>query len=187
MSQASYAGLEVLMASKAQLAANALVNSRDSARSVADRATDRIQEIVSQQLQAFTTSEKDQFVTELLAHGNVHRACVACGVSRRTALTARDNDALFANAWAEALQSHIDAVEQSVLEQARDNTQKAQILAIFYLKSNKREVYGEQVHHDVAVHHDVVVELFRRAGSQLAGPKYDDIPVMDAELCEDSA
>ena len=173
------------MASKSQLAANALVNSRDSALEVAERGMLRMQEIVSQQLQAFTTSEKDQFVAELIRHGNVHRACVACGVSRRTALTARDLDPVFANAWAEALQSHVDAVEQSVLEQARDNTQKAQILAIFYLKSQRRETYGEQVHHDVAVHHDVVVELFRRPGSTLSGPKYDDIPVMDAELCED--
>jgi len=140
----------------------ALANSASTAMRdaiVTQEAARIVQERVESELKGFTAEEKERFLEVLTERGNVARACTAVGVTRRTAVTARQRDPLFAWAWSEILESKIDDVEDVLHQQCLNPSSANTVARIFYLKAARRDHYGDHVR--VAVDHrvDVVVEL----------------------------
>lgn len=116
---------------------------------------------VTAELRTFTLEEKTSFLESLEDHGNVYRACLSVGISRRSALAARKRDALFADAWHEILEAKVDEVEQVLHEQCLDPSSANTVARIFYLKAARRDKYGEHVRVEHKHMVDVVVELSR--------------------------
>lgn len=67
---------------------------------------------------------RDAFLTELALRGNVSDAAAAAGIARRTAYEWRDTDAAFADAWTEALETAIDAMEREAHRRAVEGVEK---------------------------------------------------------------
>lgn len=137
--------------SEAELRANALRRSAECAErdALVDGQVSRlVAQKVEAQLKMFTTDEKVRFLEALEEHGNVHRACQSVGISRRTANVARGKDPLFAEAWSEILEGRIDRVEGVLYEQCLDPSSANTVARIFYLKSARRETYGEHIRVD---------------------------------------
>lgn len=112
---------------------------------------------VANEARRFSHNDKVQFVQALYEHHNVHRACLATGISRRGALHVRGKDQLFADAWAEALQSHVDDIEDHLMAQAK--TSKAPLWAIFALKAHRPDLYGDRIKVDQTLETEVTVIL----------------------------
>jgi hypothetical protein len=80
------------------------------------------------------------FLAALRKVPNVKAACAIAGITRRGAYDARDSDEDFKAAWMDALGASVDRVEAKVFQQAIEGDAQ---LAMFLLKSHKREVYGD--------------------------------------------
>jgi hypothetical protein len=80
------------------------------------------------------------FLKALQKVPNVKAACAVAGITRRSAYDARDNDPEFSAAWLHALGESVDRVEAKVFQQAIEGDAQ---LAMFLLKSHKRELYGD--------------------------------------------
>ena len=157
------------------LKAHALMTSSQSAALDA-KASQLLAAKVEKELNRFQDAEKVDFISALEQHGNVHKACTLCGISRASALQARHKDPLFADAWHAALESHIDDVEEAMLTRAKDPSSANTVAGIFVLKSRRRDQYAEtlQVDHNVKGRVDFVVDLVN-------APKGD---VVDAEFVD---
>lgn len=59
---------------------------------------------------------KRAFIASLMKCRNVSKACLAAGISRQGAYAWRDRDPDFSNAWNDAWDSHLDAVEEAVFQ-----------------------------------------------------------------------
>lgn len=162
--------------SEADLRAAALVRSKDAAErdAMIDAEAQRLVAAkVQQELAVFHDNEKATFIEHLEEHGNVHKACLATGVSRRTAITARQRDPLFADAWHQALEGHVDDIEEAMVTRAKDPSSACTVAGIFMLKARRRDQYGEQIQATGEQHKvHVVVELSRR----------QDREIVDAEV-----
>ena len=79
------------------------------------------------------TDKKKRFIEALTAQGTVYHAALAAGVSRQTAYRWRHEDSDFADRWDEAHENSIDAVENTIFQQAVGGNTLA---AIFYLKAH---------------------------------------------------
>lgn len=107
---------------------------------------------------------KPQFIAELAARGNVVDACKKAKVVRSVAYATRTSDAAFAEAWKEAVEIAVEAMEAEARRRAVDGTLKpiyqggklmckvreySDTLLIFLLKAHKPERYRErhQVEH----------------------------------------
>ena len=78
--------------------------------------------------------QKKRFIDALTAQGTVYHAAQAAGISRQTAYRWQREDPKFADAWEEAHENAVDAVESTIYQQAvGGNT----IAAIFYLKAHR--------------------------------------------------
>lgn len=64
------------------------------------------------------------FLAELQLRGNVSDAAAAAGIGRTTAYQWRDEDAAFAAAWAEALETAIDTMEHEAHRRAVEGVEK---------------------------------------------------------------
>lgn len=60
---------------------------------------------------------KEEFLSELVEHGNVSRACARLGLNRSTAYAWRDDPA-FARAWHAAFELRRDAMREEVVDKA---------------------------------------------------------------------
>jgi len=121
------------------------------------QAVDSLALKVAREARRFSQEDKVQFITALYEHHNVHRACLATGISRRGALKVRARDPLFADAWHEALQSHVDDIEAHVMDMAKSS--KAPLWAIFALKAQRPDIYGDRIKVDSTVETEVTVVL----------------------------
>ena len=83
--------------------------------------------------------QKKKFIAALQAQGTVLYACKAAGISRQTAYRWQRDDREFADAWEEAHENAVDAVEGTIYQQAVGGNTLA---AIFYLKAH-RPIYRE--------------------------------------------
>ena len=170
--------------SEADLRANALRRSADCAArdAMIDGEVARLVALkVEAQLKLFTTEEKTRFLEALEEHGNVHRACQAVGISRRTANVAREKDPLFADAWSEILEGRIDRVEGVLYEQCLDPSSANTVARIFYLKSARRDRYGEHVRVDHGHTVELEVVLLTPAQSRRLASGVVEAEVVDAE------
>lgn len=130
---------------------------------------------VSREARRFSHEDKVDFIAALYQHHNVHRACLATGISRRGALKVRARDPLFADAWYEALASHVDDIEDHVMTQAK--TSKAPLWAIFALKAHRPDLYGDKLKVDQTQETEVTVVIGGAPKPQdaMGGPSAHDI------------
>lgn len=88
-----------------------------------------------------TAEKKAAFLQALEGSLNVGHAARLALIGRRTAYTWREEDEAFAAAWDAALETAIDALEQTLYERAmRSDT----VAAIFLLKGNRGGKYRER-------------------------------------------
>ena len=88
---------------------------------------------------------KKRFIAALTVQGTVSHAAQAAGVSRNTAYRWRQDDHEFAEAWDEAHENAVDAVESSLYQKALSGDT---ICMIFYLKGH-RPNYRDRLNIDV--------------------------------------
>ena len=141
---------------------------------ITPQVADRLAVRVADEARRFSPEDKVAFVQALYEHHNVSRAALAVGISRRGALHVRGQDPLFADAWAEALHSHVDAIEDHVIAEAK--TSKAPLWAIFALKAHLPDLYGDRIKVDQTVETECVVVLgnARQAQSAVGPPAAHD-------------
>ena len=84
------------------------------------------------------------FLASLRNSGNVRAACKAAGISRETAYDNRRSNAVFAQAWAEAIEDACDLLEAAAWVRARSTSDT---LLIFLLKAHRPEKYRETTRH----------------------------------------
>jgi hypothetical protein len=89
--------------------------------------------------------QKKRFLAALTEQGTVSHAASAAGVSRNTAYRWRRDDLEFAEAWDEAHENAVDAVESTIYQQAVGGNTLA---AIFYLKAH-RPIYRDRLNIDI--------------------------------------
>lgn len=112
----------------------------------------------------FTAKKKTLFLKELSETGNVSAACAAAKISRPTAYTHKREDAIFAQAWEDALESAADILEAEARRRAYEGVSEpvfykgqevatvqkySDTLLIFLLKGAKPEKYRENVKAEV--------------------------------------
>jgi 20S proteasome alpha/beta subunit len=89
--------------------------------------------------------QKKKFIAALTVHGTVYHAAQAAGISRQTAYRWQRDDPEFADAWDEAHDNAVDAVESTIYQQAIGGNTLA---AIFYLKAH-RPIYRDRLNIDI--------------------------------------
>lgn len=90
-------------------------------------------------------SRKKKFIAALTSHGTVYHAAQAAGISRQTAYRWQREDPQFADAWYEAQENAVDAVESSLYQKAVSGDT---IAMIFYLKAH-RPIYRDRLNVDI--------------------------------------
>ena len=108
-------------------------------------------------------TRKKRFLEALTAQGTVYHAAQAAGISRQTAYRWREEDLDFAFAWDEAIDNAVDAVENTIYQQAVGGNTLA---AIFYLKAH-RPIYRDRLNVDVE---QVNSEIHERLAQLRANP-----------------
>lgn len=113
-----------------------------------------------------TPKRREQFISELLSHSNVAKACESIGVHRQTAYQYRDKHPDFKQEWDEAIERGTDALVQEAYRRAHAGVEEpiyylgevcgtvrkySDTLLIFLLKSHRPNVYRETVNHKVDV------------------------------------
>ena len=89
-----------------------------------------------------TGEKKGAFLEALRAKYTVRHAALAAGVGRRTVYDWRDQDADFAQAWADAREDCIERLEETMYEKALGGETLA---GFFMLKSMRPDVYRDNV------------------------------------------
>lgn len=105
-----------------------------------------------------TRQRKAEFLAALSSSANVSLSCQTAGVSRASVYAAKQSDPDFAQAWALAMQTALDALEAELISRAIEGTQNTQYyhgkpigtvtsysdtLAMFLLKAHRPDVYGD--------------------------------------------
>ena len=108
--------------------------------------------------------KRQRFLKALARTGNVTAACGMARLPRETAYFWRSRDPDFSLAWDEALERGLDALEDEAMRRAKDGVPEpvfyqgrvvgetrrySDVLAMFILKSKRREVWGERQQIDV--------------------------------------
>jgi hypothetical protein len=86
---------------------------------------------------------KAVFLEALRQHGQVTKAAKRARIGRMTAYRERDADPVFAQAWRDALDIGVDALEDEARRRAFDGSDT---LLIFLLKGHRPERYRERQH-----------------------------------------
>jgi hypothetical protein len=107
----------------------------------------------------FTAELQELFLEALRKSPNVSAAARACGVSYRAVYSLRKADPSFAEAWDEAIEQAVDAIEGALYERAIEGvdepvfhkgevcgvvTRYSDTAAMFLLKGRRRQVYGDK-------------------------------------------
>jgi hypothetical protein len=90
-------------------------------------------------------SQKRRFIETLSVQGTVYHSAQAAGISRQTAYRWRQEDLEFAEAWYEANEQAVDAVESVLYQKALGGDT---ICMIFYLKAHRPQ-YRDRLNVDV--------------------------------------
>jgi transposase-like protein len=108
-------------------------------------------------------SQKKRFIGTLAKQGTVSHAAKAAGVSRNTPYRWRHEDSEFAEAWDEAHETAVDAVESVLYQSALSGNIVAMI---FYLKAH-RPIYRDRLNIDLK---QVQSEIEERMAQLRANP-----------------
>lgn len=88
----------------------------------------------------------DTFIAALQEHGTVTAACKVAGISRVTAYQHRKDHPDFAERWDDVNESNVDQLEQKAMEIALNGEPR---MIEFLLRHRRRDVYGDQVRHEL--------------------------------------
>lgn len=127
---------------------------------------------------ALTTDTRDDFLKTLAATGNVSLAAEAAGMSRQALYRLRAADDAFAQAWAEALEEAVDALDA----EARRRAVEGSCRPVFY----RGQVVGEMRHYS-----DTMLMFLLRAhrpeiyGSRAVGAEDDERVILEVYEPED--
>src|ERR1700693_1479794 len=109
--------------------------------------------------------KKKRFLEALTRTCNVSGSCEMAGLASETAYYWKSRNLDFSAAWHEALERGLDALEDEVMRRAKDGVTEAvfyqgrvvgetrrhsDLLAMFILKSKRRDVWGEKQQLDVS-------------------------------------
>ena len=109
--------------------------------------------------------KKKSFLEALTRTCNVSASCEMAGLARETAYYWKSRDPDFGAAWGEAMERGLDALEDEVMRRAKDGVAEpvyyqgrvvgetsrySDVLAMFILKSKRRDVWGEKQQLDVS-------------------------------------
>jgi hypothetical protein len=109
--------------------------------------------------------KKRRFLEALTQTCNVSASCEIAGLARETAYYWKSRDLDFSAAWDEAMERGLDALEDEVMRRAKDGVAEpvyyqgrvvgetprySDVLAMFILKSKRRDVWGEKQQLDVS-------------------------------------
>lgn len=114
---------------------------------------------------------RDRFLTELAECGIVREACIAAGVSRKTAYQHRADDATFAEAWKLALQ---DAADLALVTYRTRAFQQSDRAMEFFLKSRDPDAFGDRAQLQAIVQY---LDLTRLDEEQLQRLANGDDPI----------
>ena len=90
-----------------------------------------------------------RFLDVLAQSANITEAARAAKIARRAVYRARDADEGFRQAWDDALEEAVDALEGEAFQRARDSSDT---LLIFLLKAHRAKYrFAENVHHAVEI------------------------------------
>lgn len=90
---------------------------------------------------------KRQFLQTLTETCNIAESCRAAQIARKTAVAWRQTDADFSDAWNDALDAGLDALEQTARERAHSGSD---LLLMFLLKAHRPDTYRETVNHQAS-------------------------------------
>lgn len=91
------------------------------------------------------------FCEDMEKHGSQASACKAAGIDRGTSTNWKKKYPEFAQAWHDAFQNRLDALEKALFKRGVDTSDRA---AFGMLKAHRRETYGDKVE---VTHKDKIV------------------------------
>jgi hypothetical protein len=121
-----------------------------------------------------TAKKRRQFIKSLRNSGNITNAARAIGISRQTAYNFRKENPRFAAAWNNAIQEHLDQVEEELRRRACDGVDEevyyqgtvcgavkkySDTLLMFYLKARRPEVFSEKVRQEITGKDGAAIEI----------------------------
>lgn len=133
---------------------------------------------------ALTIENRDDFLKTLAATGNVSLAAEAAGMSRQALYRLRRNDAAFAEAWAEALEEAVDALDAEARRRAVQGTCRpvfyrgqvvgevrhySDAMLMFLLRAHRPEVYGSRTGAADMEEEQVILEVYEADSDDDAG------------------
>jgi hypothetical protein len=86
---------------------------------------------------------KPIFLANLAGGGNIRGACLAAGIGRSTAYDAKAADEAFADAWEDAEEDAVDAVEAQAWTRALNGDPR---MIELVLSGRRRDIYGKNNH-----------------------------------------
>jgi hypothetical protein len=105
------------------------------------------------------TAKHAKFLAALTAGQTVTQACATSGLNRRTAYDHREQDAEFALAWDDAIESSVDELEAEVRRRALDPEAKNSHLLLMFMLKKFRPEYREAYKTEVAMTVERVAEF----------------------------
>lgn len=122
---------------------------------------------------ALTVEHREDFLKTLAATGNVSLAAQAAGMSRQSLYRLRRLDRAFAEAWADALDEAVDALEAEARRRAVEGTMRpvfyrgqvvgemrhySDAMLMFMLRAHRPEIYGGRA--TAAADEEVILEVY---------------------------
>lgn len=104
-----------------------------------------------------SATKRDVFLQALAELPTIARAAKVAGIDKQTAYNWRKSDPEFARAWDDALESGVDQMEQAVMQRVIDG-KCSDILAIFMLKSWRRDRYSDRAQLEITGNAGIIVE-----------------------------
>jgi very-short-patch-repair endonuclease len=108
---------------------------------------------------------RDRFLAVLSETGIVREACIAAGVSRKTAYQYRADDQVFTDEWKLALQ---DAADVALVEYRKRALQQSDRAMEFFIRSRDPDQYGERAHLQAIVQYLDLAKLTNEQIERLA-------------------
>jgi len=143
----------------------------------------------------------DRFVARMKQSPNVTEACLAAGVDRATAYEHRKRFPDFAQAWRDAEEAALDAMEESGYERATKGVRRVKFssdgsmeeewvpsdtLTKFFLTARRKEIYGQA--QEITVNNKILVvtseDLLKLAEQRASGMLETIAASLSAEVLE---
>jgi DNA-binding XRE family transcriptional regulator len=121
-----------------------------------------------------TAKKRRQFIKHLRNNGNITSAARSIGISRQTAYNLRKENPKFAASWNNAIQEHLDQVEEELRRRACNGVDEdvyyqgtvcgtvkkySDTLLMFYLKARRPEVFSDKLRQEITGKDGAAIEI----------------------------